>query len=44
MHTFNGRIEGALGQHGVRIRKVQLTEGLQMPKPPVVDAEPDLQI
>jgi len=39
MHTFNSRIEGALGQHGVRIRKVQVTEGLQMPKPPVVDAE-----
>jgi len=39
MQTFNSRIELLLAQHGVRIRKIQLTEGLQTPKPPVVDAE-----
>lgn len=39
METFNSRIEALLHQHGVRIRKIQLTEGLQTPKPPMMDAE-----
>lgn len=39
MQTFNSRIEPLLGEHGVRIKRIQLTEGLQTPKPPVLDAE-----
>lgn len=39
LEAFNSRIETLLDQHGVRIRKIQLTEGLQTPKPPLVDAE-----
>jgi len=39
MNAFNARIETALVQHAVRIRKVQLTEGLQMPRPPLIGAE-----
>ena len=39
LEAFNSRIESLLGQHGIKIRKVQLTEGLQTPKPPVSDTE-----
>jgi hypothetical protein len=39
MEAFNSRIEGALERYQVRIKKVQMSEGLQTPKPSVADAE-----
>ena len=39
MEAFNRRIEGALERYHVRIKKVQMSEGLQTPKPSVPDAE-----
>ena len=39
MNAFNSRIEGALQRYCVRVRKVQMSGGLQTPKPSVADAE-----